>query len=104
MPEEKAQEEAANSVSNHIRIIEDLISKSYANMSSFKDEETRLRDEIDTVLNNLMEKNDGVQDALHPEVVGGYQALKNASRIQKEENEQMYKELLSLKKETTTLN
>ena len=74
-------------MSNHIRIIEDLIGKSYANMASFKDEENRLRDEIDTVLNKLMEKNDGVQESLHPEVVGGYQALKHASRVQKEENE-----------------
>lgn len=53
-------------------------------------------------MNNLVEKNEAVLKDMHPELISDYKHLKKIIKDQKDENEQLYKELLNLKKETAS--
>ncbi len=53
-------------------------------------------------MNELIDKNEGVLKQVHPDLIDDYKALKKTMKDQKDENEQLYKQLLSLKKETAS--
>lgn len=71
-------------------------------MNSYKDEAGKLHSDIDSLLNNLMDKNEDVLKAIQPDLIEDYRLLKSQIGEQKDENEALYKQLLSLKKETTS--
>ena len=94
------KEQAANSVTNQILIIEDLIMKGYTHLEEYKREAESTRESIQKLLNDLLEKNQEVQDSLEPGILDNYKYLKEKIKAQKDENELLYKHLLSIKKET----
>ena len=49
-----------------------------------------------------MDKNEGVLSEIQPELIEDYRTLKGHIHEQKDENEALYKQLLSLKKETAS--
>lgn len=50
-------------------------------------------------MNQLMEKVEAVMDDVQPDIYADYKALKRDIKNQKEENEILYKSLISLKRE-----
>lgn len=53
-------------------------------------------------MTQLIEKNEGVLSEIHPDLIDDYKTLKDTIKEQKDENEQLYKLLLHLKKETAS--
>lgn len=51
-------------------------------------------------MNALMEKVESVMDDVHPDIYADYKSLKNSIKRQKEDNEIMYKNLATLKRDT----
>ena len=72
----------------------------YDMLNTYKDEAEQLRRETDVLLQKLMEKNETVLKEVHPDLIEDYRTLKRAIKDQKDENEQLYKQLLTLKKDT----
>ncbi|CDW77969.1 UNKNOWN [Stylonychia lemnae] len=106
--EDRAQmiqaDEATNSVTHQIKRIEDQLVLGYELLNTYKDESGNLRSQIDSLMNNLIEKNEGVLQEIHPDLIDDYKTLKDTIKEQKDENEQLYKLLLNLKKETASSN
>ena len=73
-------------------------------MNKFKDESNNLRGDVDGLMNTLIERNEGVLQEIHPHLIEDYKTLKDQIKEQKDENEQLYKLLLNLKKETASGN
>lgn len=71
-------------------------------MNCYKEEASILRNDIDIVLNQLMDQNEDVLQQIQPELIEDYHTLKDHIHEQKDENEALYKQLLSLKKETAS--
>lgn len=53
-------------------------------------------------MHKLIEKNEHVLTEIHPDLIDDYKSLKKTIKDQKDENEQLYKMLLNLKKETAS--
>ncbi len=53
-------------------------------------------------MKQLMEKNEEVLKEVHPSLISDYKRLKQTVKDQKDENEQLYKQLLTLKKDTAS--
>ena len=66
----------------------------------YKKEAESTREQIQKLLDELLEKNQEVQDSLEPGILDSYKYLKEKISAQKDENELLYKHLLSIKKET----
>lgn len=73
--------------------------KGYDILQMFKDEADQIRKDIDLMMNNLVEKTEQVQDELSRETRSDYKSLKAAIKIQKDENELLYKNLGNLAKD-----
>ena len=71
-------------------------------MTEYKNESHRLRSDIDLLLNKLIDKNEDVLLQVQPSLIEDYRTLKGSIHEQKDENEALYKQLLSLKKETSS--
>lgn len=71
-------------------------------MSAYKDEAQKLRTDIDSLLNHLIEKNSDVLSTVQPTLIDDYKTLKQHISEQKDDNEAIYKQLLALRKETTS--
>jgi len=71
-------------------------------MTAYKDEAQKLRTDIDSLLNHLIEKNSDVLSTVQPTLIDDYKTLKQHSSEQKDDNEAIYKQLLALRKETTS--
>ena len=61
-----------------------------------------LRQDIDKQLHQLIEKNADVLTQVQPCLIDDYKMLKQHIAEQRDENEALYKQLLSLKKDTTS--
>ncbi len=58
-PEERGlTDESTNSVANQIKRIEDNLVLGYDLMNMYKDESQKLKDDIETLLNQLMDQNE----------------------------------------------
>jgi len=71
-------------------------------MTAYKDEAQKLRTDIDSLLNHLIEKNSDVLSTVQPTLIDDYKTLKQHISEQKDDNEAIYKQLLALRKETTS--
>lgn len=71
-------------------------------MTAYKDEAQKLRTDIDCLLNHLIEKNSDVLSTVQPTLIDDYKTLKQHISEQKDDNEAIYKQLLALRKETTS--
>ena len=71
-------------------------------MTAYKDEAQKLRSDIDSLLNHLIEKNSDVLSTVQPTLIDDYKTLKQHISEQKDDNEAIYKQLLALRKETTS--
>ena len=71
-------------------------------MTAYKDEAQKLRTDIDSLLNHLIEKNSDVLSTVQPTLIDDYKTLKQHISEQKDDNEVIYKQLLALRKETTS--
>eukprot|EP00347_Sterkiella_histriomuscorum_P012904 403366772 len=104
--EDRAQimlaDEATNSISQQIRRIEDSLVQGYELLNTYKSESENLRSQVDHLMTQLIEKNEGVLQEIHPDLIDDYKTLKDTIKEQKDENEQLYKLLLNLKKETAS--
>lgn len=74
----------------------------YDLIGAFKQEAEDLRKDIDGLMNQMIDKNEGVLREVHPDLLGDYKKLKSSIKDQKDENEILYKQLLNLKKETAS--
>ena len=82
--------------------MEDNLVLGFDLMSNYKDEAQKLRIDIDNLLNNLIDKNSDVLSTEQPTLIDDYKNLKSHIAEQKDDNEALYKQLLSLRKETTS--
>lgn len=71
-------------------------------MQAYKDEAEVLRQDIDKQLHQLIEKNADVLTQVQPCLIDDYKMLKSHIAEQRDDNEALYKQLLSLKKDTTS--
>lgn len=100
-PEERGlTDEATDSVANQVKRIEDSLVLGYDIMNAYKQESATLRVDIEKLLNNLMDKNEDALQEVQPDLIDDYYTMKSHSSELKDENEALYKQLLSLKKET----
>jgi hypothetical protein len=58
-----------------------------------------LREDLDGLLNKLIGQNEDTLLTVQPELIEDYRNLKSQIAEQKDENEALYKQLLSLRKE-----
>lgn len=65
----------------------------------FKEDADQIRKEIDVMMNLLVEKAENVQEELHVDTRADYKILKQAIKVQKDENEILYKGLNQLQKD-----
>ena len=95
-------DEATNSVAQQIKRIEDQLMMGFTMLNKFKEEASELREDVDKLMTDLLQKNEDVLQEIHPDLIDDYQTLKQSIKEQKDENEQLYKLLLHLKKETAS--
>ena len=72
----------------------------YELLAAFRAEADTLRGEIDILMQQLIEKVENVQDDCQPEIYKDYKQLKHDMHEQKEENEALMKQLLTVARET----
>jgi hypothetical protein len=82
--------------------MEDNLVLGFDIMTAYKDEAQKLRTDIDSLLNHLIEKNSDVLSTVQPTLIDDYKTLKQHISEQKDDNEAIYKQLLALRKETTS--
>jgi hypothetical protein len=82
--------------------MEDNLVLGFDIMTAYKDEAQKLRSDIDSLLNHLIEKNSDVLSTVQPTLIDDYKTLKQHISEQKDDNEAIYKQLLALRKETTS--
>ncbi len=100
------KEEAENfdTVKNIMKRINDNVSKAQADLSACKEEEGKLKDEIVKDIHEVVERdNSSVLESLQPAIQQDYKTLKVAFKQENEENEQLFKQLLTLRKECTSM-
>ena len=71
----------------------------YDAIEAYKDEAQRLRADLDSMLDSLIAQNEDTLVQVQPELIEDYRTLKNHIGEQKDENEALFKQLLSLRKE-----
>ena len=77
-PEDRGlTDEGTNSVSNQVKRMEDNLVLGFDLMTAYKDEAQRLRTDIDSLLNNLIEKNSDVLSTIQPNLIDDYKTLKS---------------------------
>ena len=96
------KEESAHSVSKQIAAIEDAIMKGQQYLEEYKSEASSTRKEVQDLLDQLISRNESVLSQIKPGIVESYQSLKQRIKEQKDENEQLHKNWLTLKKENAT--
>jgi hypothetical protein len=69
-------------------------------LSKFKQESSQLRNEIDSLMNQLIKKVEDVHGEVKPEIYGDYKQLKNDIRQQRHDKEILLKNIDTLKKQT----
>ena len=109
-PEERGlTDEGTNSVASQVKRIEvryiyldkqDHLVEGYEAIEAYKDEAERLRADLDGLLTQLIDQNEETLLTVQPELIEDYRTLKGHIAEQKDENEALYKQLLSLRKET----
>ena len=82
--------------------MEDNLVLGFDIMTAYKDEAQKLRTDIDSLLNHLIEKNSDVLSTVQPTLIDDYKTLKQHISEKKDDNEAIYKQLLALRKETTS--
>ena len=85
-----------------ILVLKDTLVVGFDLMQDYKNEAEVLRRDIDDQLHHLIEKNADVLTQVQPCLIDDYKLLKQHIAEQRDENESLYKQLLSLKKETTS--
>lgn len=100
--DDRAKEEAVNSVSRQIINIEDCIMKGNDYLEEYKKQVYQTKDQVDALMTRLMNRNEDVLNKLRPGIIEDYQNLKDKIKEQKDENEQLLKHLLGLKKEAAS--
>ena len=96
----KLESQPSNTVNKTIRSIEEQMVLGYELLASFKQEAELVRGEIDTIMQDLIEKVENVQDDCQPEIYKDYKELKKNIAEQKDENAQLRKLLETVAKET----
>jgi len=82
-----------------VKRIEDRLVEGYDVIEAYKDEAQRLRADLDNALNSLIAQNEDTLLQVQPELIEDYRTLKSNIGEQKDENEALFKQLLSLRKE-----
>jgi hypothetical protein len=76
-PEDRGlTDESTNSVSAHIKRLEDSLVQGYDMMNDYKEESAFLRMDIEKSLNLLIEKNAEVLTAVQPSLIDDYKLIK----------------------------
>jgi predicted nucleic acid-binding Zn-ribbon protein len=99
-PEDRGlTDEVTNSVASQVKRIEDRLVEGYDAIEAYKDEAQRLRADLDNMLSALIDQNEDTLVQVQPELIEDYRTLKSHIGEQKDENEALYKQLLSLRTE-----
>ena len=72
----------------------------YDYLQLFKEEADQIRKDIDVMMNVLIEKTENVQDELYTDTRQDYKELKANMKVQRDENEILYKSLKDMTKNT----
>ena len=85
--------------------ISEYSTKALKDLNECKEREASLREEIVKDIHEVVEKeNASVLEILQPTIQRNYKALKQTLKKEKEENEQLLKQLLTIRKECATMN
>lgn len=87
-------------VTNQIQHLENNLVRGYDLLQLFKEEADHIRKEMDVMMNTLVEKTELVHDEVHGDLRNDYKSMKSAIKVQRDENDLLYKELQSLTKNT----
>jgi len=101
--ENHSQELAANSVKEAVTNIEASLNRAYDLIDDYQKEAQVLKVEIKELTEELTVLNDDILKDLHPDIGERYQGLKQEIRTQKDENEQLNKQLAAMKKEESVM-
>ena len=96
----KLENQPSNTVNKTIKSIEEQMVLGYELLATFKSEADNLRGEIDTLMQQLIEKVENVHEDCSPEIYKDYKELKANIHAQKEENAGLQKNLDKVTKET----
>lgn len=72
----KLETQASNTVNKTIRSIEEQMVLGYELLAAFKEEAQTVRTEIDSIMQDLIEQVESVQDDCSPEIYKDYKELK----------------------------
>lgn len=86
-------DDVSQSVNKQIKGLEDSLVKGYDTLQLFKEEADQIRKEIDIMINLLIEKTEVVTEELHEDTRANYKQLKANIKVQRDENEILYKHL-----------
>ena len=73
----------------------------YDILHMLKQESDEMRNRVEGLMNQLIERDEDVLKEIHPDLIDDYKNLKGTIKEQKDENEILYKQLLHLKKYTS---
>lgn len=95
-------DDVSSSVNKQIKGLEDNLVQGYDALQLFKEESDQIRKEIDVMINVLVEKTEVVQDELKVYTREDYVELKKHIKVQRDENEVLYKNMKLVLKDTQT--
>lgn len=99
-PNRKLEDQPSNTVNRTIKRIEEQMVLGYELLSLFKQEANVLRNDVDVLMQDLVEKVEEVPVDVKPEFYKDYKMLKGHIKSQKEESDQLFTELDKVSLET----
>eukprot|EP00831_Metopus_contortus_P043124 TRINITY_DN3463_c0_g1_i1.p1 TRINITY_DN3463_c0_g1~~TRINITY_DN3463_c0_g1_i1.p1 ORF type:complete len:242 (-),score=84.12 TRINITY_DN3463_c0_g1_i1:18-743(-) len=100
----KSQEENFDTIKSMMKRIDEYSSEALKTISFCGEEESRLRDEIVKDIHEIVEKeNTSVLETLQPTIQQNYKTLKQDIKSHKEGSDELFKQLLNLRKEATSM-
>jgi hypothetical protein len=69
-------------------------------LDDLRTESEKVKEELQSLLNSLVNENEDVLADVHPMLKTDYKTIKKQIKTQKDENEQLIKQLIQLRKET----
>ena len=96
----KLDNQPSNTVNKTLKSIEEHMVLGYEHLAAFKQEAQGLRRQIDTLMQELIEKVENVQEDTSPEIYKDYKQLKSDINEQREEKQALEKMIERIARET----
>lgn len=96
------EDEAHNSITSLMKRCEKNSLLAMDQIQQFKEESALLRSQIDELTECIITKCEDLEEQYTPQIRYDYQTLKTQMKAEKEENDLLYREMMSLKRENNT--